>query len=262
VVLVHLLFLGGVWFVAVGWTDVAALIALSALRGLGITLGYHRLLTHRSFRTTRLVQFLLAVLGASTFENGPLWWVGHHRYHHIHSDKPCDIHSPRRGFWWSHWRWILDPQMNRPPEKHTRDLTLFPELVWLDRFAHLPGILLGGLCFWVGGWTGLVFVFAGSSVLILHGTWCVNSLSHTVGSRRFNTPDDSRNNFWVAFFAMGEGWHNNHHACPVSSRHGLTWYEVDATYVVIRGLKFLGLVWNVKTPLTASKTDTRARSAS
>jgi stearoyl-CoA desaturase (delta-9 desaturase) len=253
-VLAHVGFLASLWLVAIDWADVGYLLALSTVRGLGVTVGHHRYLSHRSFRTSRGMQFLLAAWGTSSFQGGPLWWAGHHRFHHRHSDRSDDIHSPRHGLLWSHCGWIFSTRMNRPAAKHTSDLAAFPELVWLDRWAHLPGFLLAGLCAALGGWTGLLFVFCGSTVLVLHVTLSVNSLTHRFGSRRFDTPDDSRNNGWIAFFAFGEGWHNTHHACPVSARHGIAWYEVDATYWLILALEKVGLVWGVKRPAFPPKT--------
>lgn len=258
-VAVHLGCIGVVW---VGWsaTAIAVAISLYVVRMLAITGFYHRYFSHRAFHTSRALQFVFAALGASAVQRGPLWWASHHRHHHTHSDEEDDAHSPHRhGFLWSHLGWFMT-RANFPTRLElVKDLARFPELRFLDRFdALLPLVLAGGL-YGIGalldhvapqlGATGpqlLVWGFCISTVLLYHATFSVNSLAHTVGRRRYATRDQSRNNWWLALFTFGEGWHNNHHHFPGSARQGFYWWEVDITYYVLRALAAVGLVWNLK----------------
>ncbi|HZU34790.1 MAG TPA: acyl-CoA desaturase [Gemmataceae bacterium] len=233
-------------------TNVLALSLCAAcylLQMLGITAGYHRYFAHRAYKTSRIFQFVLAWLGCSAVQRGPLWWAAQHRHHHRTSDTPEDLHSPvAHNLWWSHVGWVLSRESDGTDEKAVRDLGRYPELRRLDRYHWLPPLALAGLCLLVGGWSGLVWGFFIASVLSYHATFLVNSACHLWGRRRYATPDASRNNLLVALLTLGEGWHNNHHHYQSSANQGFFWWEVDVTYYLIRGLAGLGLVWDVRTP--------------
>jgi stearoyl-CoA desaturase (delta-9 desaturase) len=218
-------------------------------RMFGITAGYHRYFAHRAYKTSRPVQFLLAWLGCSAMQKGPLWWAGHHRGHHRFSDTPDDPHSPREtSFWWSHVGWVLSEEHEAVPLEDIQDWARYPELRWLDRNHWVPGLLLAVACFLIAGWPGLVCGFVLSTVLLYHGTFTINSLSHLIGTRRYATHDDSRNNFVLALLTLGEGWHNNHHHYQSSANQGFFWWEVDISYYVICLMALVGLVWDVRRP--------------
>ncbi|MCI0659830.1 MAG: fatty acid desaturase [Acidobacteria bacterium] len=217
---------------------------------LGIGIGYHRLLTHRGFKTPKWVEYILTVCGTLAFEGGPIAWVATHRIHHMYTEREGDPHSPRDGFWWSHMGWILNGNsLHREIEitaRHAADLSRDSFYLWLSRWHFLPPIIVATLLYLLGGWE---FVLWGVFVRIVfswHATWFVNSASHYWGGRRFNTLDDSRNNWWVALISFGEGWHNNHHAHPSAARHGLTWYEIDVNWYGIWLLKKLGLAKKIR----------------
>lgn len=217
---------------------------------LGISLGYHRLHTHRSYRTHLWMEYAFAVFGALTLEGGPIFWVATHRLHHQKSDQPGDPHSPHDGAWWSHVLWIVfgDVHHNNTKmlSKYAPDLAKHKFYVILNRYHWVPMIVLAVILYAIAGWP---MVFWGIFLRVtfgLHATWAVNSLSHMWGRRRFNTHDDSRNNWLVAMFTFGEGWHNNHHAHPTSARHGLAWYEIDLSWILLNVMKFLGLAWGIK----------------
>jgi stearoyl-CoA desaturase (delta-9 desaturase) len=215
----------------------------------GITVGYHRYFAHRSFKTSRAFQFVLACLGCMALQKGPLWWAAQHRHHHRHSDTDRDVHSPvRGGLWWSHLGWIFAPTWNEADPGAVRDLARYPELRWLERLQWLPAAALAGLCFLLGGWGGLVVGFFLSSVLSHHAVFLVNSACHLWGSRRYQTADASRNNPLVAVLTLGEGWHNNHHHYQSSANQGFRWWEIDIGYYLIALLACLGLVWGVRRP--------------
>jgi stearoyl-CoA desaturase (delta-9 desaturase) len=219
------------------------------LRMFGITGGYHRYFAHKAYKTSRWFQFVLAWLGCSALQKGPLWWAGHHREHHSHSDTPKDPHSPyETSFWWSHVGWILSSEHSHTPEDRIKDLTEYPELRWLDRWHWVPGITLAVLCYVIGGWSGLVWGFVVSTILVYHATFTINSLSHLFGSRRYATTDDSRNNWALALITLGEGWHNNHHHYQSSANQGFFWWEIDISYVTLLGLRCFGLVWDLRKP--------------
>jgi stearoyl-CoA desaturase (delta-9 desaturase) len=217
---------------------------------LGIGMGYHRLLTHRGYKTPKFVEYFLTVCATLALEGGPIFWVATHRIHHQFSDQEGDPHSPLDGKWWSHMGWIL---VGKSMHHDTKTLARYvPDLardrfhVWITKYHYVPIVLLGALLFALGG---LPFLMCGMflrTVLGLHFTWLVNSATHMWGSRRFKTRDLSTNNWWVALLSFGEGWHNNHHAHPTSSRHGLTWYEIDFNWYGIRALQFLGLARQVQ----------------
>jgi stearoyl-CoA desaturase (delta-9 desaturase) len=218
-------------------------------RMFGITGGYHRYFAHRAYKTSRFFQFCLAWLGCSAMQKGPLWWASHHRHHHRFSDTPDDPHSPHaKSFWWAHVGWVLDDEFNRTNWDAIRDWSVYPELRWLDRFNWVPGIVLAVACYLLAGWSGLVWGFVVSTILLYHGTFTINSLSHLIGKRRYATPDDSRNNLFLALITLGEGWHNNHHHYQSSANQGFFWWEIDVSYYVIRLLGFLGIVWDIRKP--------------
>ncbi len=230
----------------------AILLATAAtfwIRLLAITGGYHRYFSHKTYRTSRAFQFVLALLGTSTVQKGPLWWAGVHRIHHRYSDVPGrDPHSPRDGFWWSHAGWIESPKWEATPFDQIRDFARYPELRWLNRWHFLaPVALFVGIWAW-GGWPAFVWAFAFSTVALWHSTYTINSLSHRWGTRRYDTDDDSRNNWVLALLTLGEGWHNNHHRYMASCRQGFFWWEVDITYYVLKGLERVGLVWDLREP--------------
>lgn len=251
----------------VAWTGVTTTslvicMAFYALRMFGITGGYHRYFSHRSYKTSRAFQFVLGCVGAIAAQKGPLWWAAHHRHHHGFSDTANDVHSPVvRGFWWSHVGWFLCGKYSETDVDLVKDLAQYPELVFLDRFYMLPP-LASAVFALASGWLLkmvapglntsplqiLVWGFFVSTVLAYHGTFLVNSLAHVVGSRRFPTSDASRNNFLIALITFGEGWHNNHHYAPSSERHGFYWWEIDLSHWILKALSSFGLVWDLRAP--------------
>ncbi|HSH74928.1 MAG TPA: acyl-CoA desaturase [Longimicrobiales bacterium] len=250
-VLVHLAAFGAIW---TGVTAQALWVALFLylVRMWAITAGYHRYFSHRSYKTSRIFQFLLAFLGQTSAQRGVIWWSAVHRHHHLHSDTPEDVHSPRHhGFWYSHVGWIFNPTNWKPDYGTVRDLTRYRELVLLDRFTYTPAFLLGfGMWLW-GGWTMLVVGFFWSTLALYHCTFFINSLAHQIGGQRYLTGDDSRNNFWLALITLGEGWHNNHHHYQSSTRQGFRWWEIDVSYYVLEAMSWLGLVWDLRAPPAA-----------
>jgi stearoyl-CoA desaturase (delta-9 desaturase) len=247
-VLMHLGCLAAIWS-GVTWSALALCAALYVLRMFAVVAGYHRYFSHRAFATSRAFQFVLAVVAQSSAQKSVLWWAAKHRHHHLHSDTEEDVHSPRRkGFIYSHLGWIFDRKHDQADLTKVADLTRWPELVWLKKFELLPAVVLGVLCLLVAGWSGLVVGFLWSTVLVYHGTFCINSLAHVSGSKRYVTGDDSRNNWLLAIVTLGEGWHNNHHAFQSSVRQGFKWWEVDLAYYVLKAMSWIGLIWDLKTP--------------
>jgi stearoyl-CoA desaturase (delta-9 desaturase) len=224
------------------------LAVLYAVRMFAITAGYHRYFSHRSYRTNRVVQFVLAFLGTTAAQKGPLWWASHHRRHHRYSDTDDDIHSPQKGFLWSHVGWILSDKYKDTDLDAVRDLAAFPELRLLERYNGVGPWVLAVIALAIGGWSGLVVGFFGSTILLWHATFTVNSLNHTFGTRRFATSDTSRNNPLLALLTFGEGWHNNHHHYQASARQGFYWWEVDTSWYVLRALARVGLVRDLRQP--------------
>jgi stearoyl-CoA desaturase (delta-9 desaturase) len=216
------------------------------VRLFAITAGYHRYFAHRAFRTSRVFQFLLALVGASATQKGPLWWSGGHRRHHRYSDQPGDMHSPREGFWYSHQGWILDTKWERTELENIRDFARFPELVWLNRWHFVPPIALAIVCTLIAGFPGVLWGYVFSTVLLWHTTYSINSLAHRWGKQRYETGDDSRNNWFLGLLTLGEGWHNNHHWFMSSARQGFFWWEIDVTYYALRALALLGIVWDLR----------------
>jgi stearoyl-CoA desaturase (delta-9 desaturase) len=245
---VHACCVAAIWS-GVTWQAMAICVALYWLRMFAVTGGYHRYFSHRAYSTSRVFQFVLAFIAQGAAQKSVLWWAAKHRHHHLHSDTELDTHSPRhRGFLYSHVGWIFHRQHDATDLVKVADFTSYPELVWLHKLELLPAIMLGTLCFLIAGWSGLVVGFFWSTVLLYHATFCINSLAHVRGSKRYVTGDDSRNNWLLALFTMGEGWHNNHHACQSSARQGFRWWEIDATYYVLVVLSWLGIVWDLKAP--------------
>jgi len=246
-VLCHVAVLGLFW---TGVTARAALlaVALYALRVLGLTLGYHRYFAHRTFKTSRAFQFVLAFVAQTGAQRGVLWWAAHHRVHHKRADLPGDVHSPKlRGFWYSHMGWIFDGNDDTRWDK-IQDFARYPELRWLNRHWLVPAVALAVASLAFAGLPGLLLGFFGSTVAAWHATFLVNSLAHVVGTRRFRTADESRNNWLIALVMFGEGWHNNHHHYPSSARNGFYWWEVDVSWYVLRALAAVGLVWDLREP--------------
>jgi stearoyl-CoA desaturase (Delta-9 desaturase) len=203
------------------WPLVLMAVGSYSLRMWAITVGYHRYFAHRSFRVSRVFQFVLALLGSTAMQNGPIWWASWHRRHHKDVDLPGDPHSPQiYGLWYAHVAWIFDPKNDETDRSNVRDLTHFPELRLLDRFAWVPLVAYALVCYAIAGIAGIVWGFVVSTIAVDHATFCINSLAHTWGSRRYDTPDTSRNNALLAALTFGEGWHNNHHFYMSSARQG------------------------------------------
>ncbi|HDZ16046.1 MAG TPA: acyl-CoA desaturase, partial [Methylophaga aminisulfidivorans] len=230
------------------------------IRMFAITAFYHRYFAHKSFETSRFCQFLFAVIGASATQRGPLWWAAHHRYHHRHADTDNDPHSPKRGFIWSHMGWFLSKKHFQADYNLVPELARFPELRYLDRFDVFVPIVLAITLYFVGewlnlinpalqtsGWQLVVWGYFISTVVLLHATLLINSLAHHWGSRRYDTSDDSRNNFLLALMTLGEGWHNNHHYHSASARQGFYWWEIDISFYFLLLMKKCHLIWDVKT---------------
>ncbi len=235
-------------FTGVTWTSVALCVVLFSGRGWFITAGYHRYFSHRTYRISRLGQFVLAVGGAATAQHGPLWWASHHRTHHRFTDVEGDPHSPKAGLLWSHVGWVVCRKSQQPDLSNVRDLARFPELRFINRHDWLPPTLLAVGCYLIDGWSGLVVGFFLSTVLLFHATFAVNSIAHVWGTRRFDTNDTSRNSMLVALIAGGEGWHNNHHRYAASARQGFYWWEFDPTYYTLRALQAIGIVRDLREP--------------
>ncbi|MEE8061308.1 MAG: acyl-CoA desaturase [Gemmatimonadales bacterium] len=249
--LVHLAAFAAIW---TGVTVEALIVAfaLYVIRMFGVTAGNHRYFSHRTFRTSRVGQFLLAWLAQTSAQRGVLWWAAKHRHHHRYSDTIEDVHSPRHhGFWYSHVGWIFTKRHGKVDYSQVPDLAKYPELVFLDRHPYLPAAVLGAAIWLVMGWTGLVVGFIWSTIVLYHGTFAINSMAHEIGTQRYVTGDDSRNNWWLAIITLGEGWHNNHHAYQSSTRQGFRWYEVDITFYALTALSWIGVVWDLRSPPAA-----------
>ena len=258
-VALHLACLAVFW-VGASWFAVTFALALYSVRMFAVTGFYHRYFSHKAFRTTRVFQFILAVLGASAVQRGPLWWASHHRHHHINSDQSDDSHSPiQHGFIWSHFGWFLANKNFATHSERIKEFAKFSELRWLDRFDAIVPIVLAVSIYLLGAWLEtayphlhtngdqlFVWGFAISTVLLYHATFTVNSLAHVWGKRRYATKDHSRNNLFIAILTMGEGWHNNHHHYPGSARQGFYWWEIDLTYYGLKVLAALGLIWDLR----------------
>jgi fatty-acid desaturase len=229
---------------------IVTLILFWVAGGLGIGMGYHRLLTHRGYKVPKVLEYFLTICGTLALEGGPIYWVVTHRIHHAHTDIKGDPHTPRDGRWWSHIGWILTGTAQQHDDavllRYAPDLMKQRFYVWLNRLFFLPLIILGVALLALGGWSMLMWGVFLRVTIGLHTTWLVNSATHLWGKQRFDTGDDSRNSWWVALLTFGEGWHNNHHAHPTAARHGLAWYEIDINWWGIRTLQLLGLAKSIK----------------
>jgi stearoyl-CoA desaturase (delta-9 desaturase) len=242
--------------------DARALVMCAVLyvvRVFFITAGYHRYFAHRSYKLGRGMQFVMAFGGSTAVQKSALWWASHHRNHHRYSDTDLDVHSPQKGFWWSHAGWILCNKTKGYDPGPIRDFDKFPELRFLHRHDWIGPWALGVACFLIGGWSGLVVGFVWSTVLCWHATFTVNSLAHVFGRRRYATGDTSRNSAVIALITLGEGWHNNHHHHQASARQGFFWWEYDVTYYVLRALSWVGLVRDLRVPSPAILAGARVR---
>jgi len=246
---VHLAALAAFW--TFSWTGLALVLLLNWVGGsLGIGVTYHRLLTHRGYKVPKIVEYLGTLCGMLASEGGAITWVAMHRYHHIHSDRPGkDLHTPKDGFWWSHWGWIVcKMQMDRSEmeRRYAPELVADPVHRFLNRVHVLPNVLVGLACYAWGGWPLVAWGVFLRMAVTLNATWLVNSATHTWGYRTYQTPEGSTNLWWVGLLAWGEGWHNNHHAFQRSARHGLEWWELDMNWIVIRALMTVGLARDVQ----------------
>ena len=246
---VHAMAFAAPFLAAPTWSLVGLAATVYALQMFAITAGYHRYFAHRAYRTSRAFQLVLAVLGTITVQKGALWWAAHHRDHHRHSDAVEDVHSPvQRGFWWSHVGWILSERHDRTKVDRVRDLARYPELAWLDRWGLALAVAFAAGLFLAGGLPWLLWGFFVPVTASWHVTFCINSLAHVLGRRRYPTGDDSRNNAVLALLTFGEGWHNNHHFYPSAANQGWFWWEVDLTWYALRLLAAVGVVWDLRTP--------------
>lgn len=255
---VHVAALACVLSLGWSWTWAAVALGVYFVRMVVVTAGYHRYFAHRAFKTSRVFQFLLAIGAQSAAQKGVLWWASHHRYHHKHSDAETDVHSARqRGFWYAHVGWLFNPEWSDTHWALVSDLAHFPELRILNRSSihFLPAVVLALTWWGLAGLEGLIWGFFVSTVLLWHGSFSINSLAHIFGSRRYQTNDDSRNNWLLALITTGEGWHNNHHHYQSSARQGFRWWEIDVTYYCLRALAALGLIWDLRRPPRAPHAD-------
>ncbi|HEY8313125.1 MAG TPA: fatty acid desaturase [Candidatus Baltobacteraceae bacterium] len=257
-VAIHIVALAALWPAFFHWSSVAIAGGIYLITGgLGITLCYHRTLTHRSIRLRKPLEYAMAVFGTLAFQGDPIKWVAIHRKHHAHADKPGDPHSIHQGFKWAHVDWIYRRNEAVPTDDEVRRFV--PDL-YADPFyrmlAHLSlplQIALGIALFMLGGWSLLIWGMFARLVFSFHATWLVNSAAHTMGYQTFRTGDRSTNNWWVALLSFGEGWHNNHHAFPYSARHGLRWFEIDPTWWCMKVLVFARLADRLKVPSKATQ---------
>ncbi|MEM8678977.1 MAG: acyl-CoA desaturase [Planctomycetota bacterium] len=249
-----------VFWVGFSWVALGVMLFTLFARVFALTAFYHRYFSHKSFKTTRWFQFVAAFWGSTAAQRGPIWWSAHHRRHHQVSDLPPDVHSPvQHGFWWSHMLWFLSDENFKTNPKLVKDWMKYPELRFIDRHDYLAPATLALAMFGLGaglnalwpslGTNGLQMMIWGfliSTIFVYHITYCVNSLAHTIGSRRYKTHDDSRNNWLIALLTFGEGWHNNHHRYPASVRQGFYWWELDMSYCILWCMSKVGLVWELK----------------
>lgn len=257
-ILLHLACFAVFW-VGISWFAVIFMLTFYLVRMFAITAFFHRYLSHKTFQTSRPVQFIFLLIGTMSAQRGPLWWAAHHRYHHRFTDTAQDPHSSTHGFWYSHIGWFLNEQNVSTRKDAIKDWLKFPEIVWLDRFS-LPVVLITAfIIYLLGEWVAvshpgfgtsgpqlLVWGFVVSTVLLIHATLCINSLAHLYGSRDFDTPDNSRNNLFLSILTLGEGWHNNHHYYAGSARQGFFWWQIDMTYYGLKLMSWCGLVWGIK----------------
>jgi stearoyl-CoA desaturase (delta-9 desaturase) len=243
---VHLATVAAIW-TPFRWSYLIVCLALYAARMFFVTAGYHRYFSHRSFKTSRVFQFLLAFIAMTSGQKGILWWAGHHRHHHLHSDTEEDLHSPTLfGFFWAHIGWIISDRYNQTRIDHIADFAKYPELRSLNRWHFVPPVILAAALYLIGGWGLFLWGFCISTVLLWHGTFTINSLAHLVGSRRYVTSDTSKNSFLLSLITLGEGWHNNHHHYMASVRQGFFWWELDVTYYLLKMLSWCGFIWDLR----------------
>jgi stearoyl-CoA desaturase (delta-9 desaturase) len=246
IALIHLGTIYAFWRGADG-VLVAMAVVSYFVRMFAVTAGYHRYFSHRTYKTSRVFQFLLAFLGTSATQKGPIWWASAHRRHHKYSDTEMDVHSPKqRGFWYAHMGWWLGRDHEKTDWSQVRDLAKFPELRLLERWHVLGVFTCMGAAAALRGFDGFLWGYVVSTCFLLHGTFTINSLAHVYGSRRYETTDTSRNNPWLALISMGEGWHNNHHHYMNSANQGFYWWEIDMSYYLLKALEKVGLVWDVR----------------
>jgi stearoyl-CoA desaturase (delta-9 desaturase) len=246
--LVHVLAVAGTLWFGITLKSLILFVVLVWGRVWFITAGYHRYFAHRTYKTNRAFQLFLAVGGAMCVQKGPLWWAGHHRNHHRYSDTDVDVHSPLRGFWWSHVGWILCDKYKDAPIDKIRDFAKYPELRFVEKHQAWFPWILGFASWFIASWSGLFFSFFLGTVVLWHNTFLVNSLAHVMGRRRYVTDDTSRNSMLIAITTLGEGWHNNHHYYQASSRNGFMWWEIDVTYYGLKVLSWFGIVKDLKVP--------------
>ena len=246
---VHAIALVGVLWAGWSWQGVLLAVGSYVFRMFFVTAGYHRYFSHRTYKTSRAFQLVLATLGGTASQKGALWWAAHHREHHKRSDEPGDPHSPRqRGLAWAHVGWIVSKDNDRTHVERITDLVRYPELAWLNRFWIAPVVGYAVAWWLIGGWHGLLWGFFVSTVLLWHGTFVINSLTHVWGRRRFPSGDDSRNHWLLALVTLGEGWHNNHHHYESSTTQGFYWWEIDPTFWVLRLFAAARVVWDLRRP--------------
>jgi stearoyl-CoA desaturase (delta-9 desaturase) len=236
-----------IFFMPFHWYYLVACLGLLVVRMFFVTAGYHRYFSHRSFKTSRVFQFVIAFMAMTSSQKGVLWWAAHHRHHHRHSDQELDLHSPTLfGFFWSHVGWIISDKYNDTRTEYIADFAKYPELRWLNKYHLVPPVALAVVLWLIGGWPLFVWGFCLSTVLLWHDTFTINSLSHLFGSRRYETSDTSKNNWLLALLTLGEGWHNNHHHFMASARQGFFWWEIDITYYTLKVLSWFGIVWDLR----------------
>ena len=273
-VIIHLLVIA-IFFVGFSPTALVVFAVMYVVRMFAITGFYHRYFSHKTFKTSRVMQFIFAVIGASAVQRGPIWWAAHHREHHMHSDTIQDKHSPKaHSFFWSHTGWFLTKANFLTHTKMVKELSRYPELRLIDRFDIVVPILTCISLYMLGEYmhnhhpametNGLQLVtwgFIFSTVILYHSTFLVNSVAHLWGSRRYDTDDSSRNNFLIALLTFGEGWHNNHHHYPASAKQGFYWWEIDLTYYILKFMSFFGLIWDIRTVSPKVRDSNRIKTA-
>ena len=232
------------------WPFIGLWAASHFVRAIGLTLIFHRYLAHRAFRMNRVARFVWTLIGTAAMQKGPLWWAGHHVSHHRYADREGDPHSPAiSGFYYAHIGWFLNDTRHDhlpPTNPVIRDFSKDVEIAWLERFYFVPPLLLAIALYLAGGFAWVVWGFCVPTMTLAHATFAINTVNHLSGSRRFETRDESRNNAFTAFFAVGEGWHNNHHRYQRAARNGFYWWEFDPTWYVIRAMAAVGLVWDIQ----------------
>ncbi len=257
---VHAMAVAGIVYSGWSWAGFGLAVALYYGRMFFVTAGYHRYFAHRTFKTSRAFQFILALGGATATQKGALWWAAHHRRHHKYSDRPEDVHSVKqRGFWWGHQTWILVNRHAETEWHRIKDLSIYPELRFLNRFPYLIDVAFPVALYFIGGWHALLWGFFVSTTMLWHGTFTINSLAHLWGRKRYVTGDESRNNGILALITMGEGWHNNHHYYQRSTSQGFYWWEIDITYYLLRGLALVGVVRDIHRVPEHVREDARKR---